>query len=992
MNRKERVSSKWSIAAAVVGLLVIAIAMFGPLSGQDARVLITQAIDETNLVTLAGNTRPEAMVRGNDRGPVPDSFAMTYMELQLKRPLWLQHQFDQFLVEQTTKGSPNYHRWITQEELGTTYGLAQQDVDAITSWLQSKGFTVDQVLPSRMVIGFSGTAGQVREAFRTEIHFLEINGEQHYANIRDQQIPAALAPAVVGVVSMHDFRPHPMAVRRPDYTFAGCTTSTLPTDPGTCYALVPGDIQTIYNVTPLLKLGLTGTGQVIAVVEDSDTYNNQGDVTTYRNTFLSKYSGTVSTVHPGTGCTDPGALNGTTGAESEANIDAEVAGITAPNATILVAACADTVTFGGLIAVQNYSSYSTKPTIFSMSYGECETLNGNAANAAFASAFSSVNASGVSVFVSAGDTGASTCAVKNSTTAPASNVAGIGVTGFGETVYNVSVGGTDFEDTYQTKFATAASGLNASTIPIATYWNSSNVTLYGSAKSYIPEIPWNGSCASWLISNYLSSSVPAFCNTSTNGGDTTYLNGQAGSGGPSGCATGGPSSVGTTGAYPTGLLSGNSCAGYAKPSWQSGIFGNPADGVRDIPDVSLFASNGWWGHDVVICFSDTANSSGGTSCAGAPSTWSGFGGTSISTPLMAGIQAAINQKWGNQGNPVSTYYAIAKTEFGSSPGNPACYSVNQLSQSRRGIASNCAFYDITQGDNAVDCYDDNCYYTSNYGVLSTQPITAISAVSPGSYTVTPTCTIAAPPNLAAYLSPTGATIYSGGTTATCTPVRTTSGTATKATGTANASTGYLPAAGQTFTIGSTTYTWVSGAPGTTANAVEIPTSATETNIAKNLEAAINATSAQCGSPSSGCFGSATTANPTVTASISSAIVTVTAITAGCGVVPFYQSAQGYYNAFNLTPTGALTPGTGAVGQICSYTLVTAGTGYGGTAGPPTCTVSGGTGSGATCTATVTESTASTPANQPAFPATHGWDFATGIGSVNAYNLVFNGAW
>jgi hypothetical protein len=30
--------------------------------------------------------------------------------------------------------------------------------------------------------------------------------------------------------------------------------------------------------------------------------------------------------------------------------------------------------------------------------------------------------------------------------------------------------------------------------------------------------------------------------------------------------------------------------------------------------------------------------------------------------------------------------------------------------------------------------------------------------------------------------------------------------------------------------------------------------------------------------------------------------------------------------------------------------------------------------------------------RPAFYATPGWDFATGIGTVNAYNLVFNTAW
>src|ERR1017187_5178849 len=114
----------------------------------------------------------------------------------------------------------------------------------------------------------------------------------------------------------------------------------------------------------------------------------------------------------------------------------------------------------------------------------------------------------------------------------------------------------------------------------------------------------------------------------------------------------------------------------AKPSWQSGIFGNPADGVRDIPDVSLFASNGIWGHYVTVCFSDTVN--GGTSCSGSPSGWAGFGGTSVAAPMMAAIQALVNEKWSltKVGNPDPTYYSIAKSEFGSG-GNSACYSINQ---------------------------------------------------------------------------------------------------------------------------------------------------------------------------------------------------------------------------------------------------------------------------------------------------------------------------
>src|SRR5208282_721712 len=187
---------------------------------------------------------------------------------------------------------------------------------------------------------------------------------------------------------------------------------------------------------------------------------------------------------------------------------------------------------------------------------------------------------------------------------------------------------------------------------------------------------------------------------------------------PSGCATGAPA---------VNSVVGGTCAGWPKPSWQS-VFGNPSDGVRDTPDVSLFAANGVWYHFYVFCWSDTAN--GGSSCAGDPDpvngSWSGAGGTSFASPIMAGFQALINQKAGTrQGNPNPTYYQLAATEYGPA-GDSSCNSSNGNT-----VSTTCIFYDVTLGDMDMNClYLDstdifNCYdpvgtFANGYiGVLST---------------------------------------------------------------------------------------------------------------------------------------------------------------------------------------------------------------------------------------------------------------------------------
>jgi hypothetical protein len=191
-----------------------------------------------------------------------------------------------------------------------------------------------------------------------------------------------------------------------------------------------------------------------------------------------------------------------------------------------------------------------------------------------------------------------------------------------------------------------------------------------------------------------------FCNSAT--GKADYLTTTGGSGGPSGCATGTPSK--------SEIVSG-SCAGYAKPSWQS-LAGNPADKVRDIPDVSLFAANGVWGHYYVFCDSDVSD--GGAACTGAPSGWSGAGGTSFAAPIMAAIQALVNQKQGaRQGLPNPVYYSLAAKEYG---GGSNCNST-----SGKSAASTCIFYDVTLGDMDVNCTGStDCYLPSGKnGVLST---------------------------------------------------------------------------------------------------------------------------------------------------------------------------------------------------------------------------------------------------------------------------------
>ena len=197
-------------------LCVLASAVLGAslLPAQTATASIANAnrivspIDESHLVTLAGNTHPAANAK-NDRGAVSPNLPMTDLILVLSRSPEQQAAFDEFVASQNDPSSPNYHQWLTPDQVGERFGPSTSDITAITSWLTGHGFTVTQVTRDHMSIRFNGTAKLVTNAFHTEIHNLEVNGVSHIANMSDPQIPAALSSVVVGVKALHNFFPRP---------------------------------------------------------------------------------------------------------------------------------------------------------------------------------------------------------------------------------------------------------------------------------------------------------------------------------------------------------------------------------------------------------------------------------------------------------------------------------------------------------------------------------------------------------------------------------------------------------------------------------------------------------------------------------------------------------------------------------------------------------------------------------------------------------------
>src|SRR5580692_10937890 len=210
-----------------------------------SRSLITQPIDEAQLSVLKGNTHPLAR-REFDLGTAPATLPMQRMLLVLKRSPDQESALRKLVDDQQDKASTHFHKWLTPTQFGQQFGPTDNDIQVITAWLQSHGFQVGST-KGRTVLEFSGSASQVKEAFHTSIHKYVVHGEQHWANANDPSIPAALAPAVAGIKTLHNFLKKPMVHMAEEYVPAKLVAKSRPefTSGSGLHALTPDDYRTI---------------------------------------------------------------------------------------------------------------------------------------------------------------------------------------------------------------------------------------------------------------------------------------------------------------------------------------------------------------------------------------------------------------------------------------------------------------------------------------------------------------------------------------------------------------------------------------------------------------------------------------------------------------------------------------------------------------------------------------------------------------------------
>jgi pseudomonalisin len=190
---------------AMLALVLVAVAC---LRAHAAGAAADVTLDDGARVALPGSVRPEA-AEAVDQGVLARSVPLEHILVQMAPPAEREDAAERFVAALNDPASPDYHRWIGAQEYGRRFGPADADIGKVTAWLRGQGLAVNVVYPGGL-IDISRTAGTVADAFRTKIHAVSVDGVRHIANLAEPKVPQALASAVAGIVSLHDFMPRPM--------------------------------------------------------------------------------------------------------------------------------------------------------------------------------------------------------------------------------------------------------------------------------------------------------------------------------------------------------------------------------------------------------------------------------------------------------------------------------------------------------------------------------------------------------------------------------------------------------------------------------------------------------------------------------------------------------------------------------------------------------------------------------------------------------------
>jgi subtilase family serine protease len=581
--------------------LVAVCSMIVPSAGaQSVAPRIVSEINNAESATLRNSLHPMAQAQF-DAGRMPADTRLTGVSIVFSRSAAQEAELQGLIAAQQNPSSPLYHQWLTPDQFAARFGMADADLGNVQSWLEQQGFSIDSVARSKNAIRFTGTARQVEQAFSTEMHFYKINGTQHFAPSTALSVPSALAPAVLTVKNLDSFRPasHLLPKKnanlKRNFTGGGVNSGAI--------FFAPGDIATVYDISPLYNASVTGAGQSITIVGQSAI--QVADLEAFQSAALLATKDPTLFLVPTSGSSTVEA----DGDEAESDLDLEWSNGIAPGATINFVYTGNNQNFSAFDSIQ-YAIEEKIGTIVSSSYGLCEAGLDASQTQSLEASLEQGTTQGQTFMAAAGDSGSTDCYG----TTGVGDQQGLAVDYPASSAFVTGMGGTEI-DPSNAAYSTPGQG----------YWeaNTGNSDIVDTVQKYIPEVVWN--------------------DDEPNCGQNDCLS-----------ATGGGTST----------LFANPSWQIGVPGIPSG---SNASKFRLVPDLALYASPDFPGFLFCTSDTSFWSQGQESSCnAGFEDSATGIltaaGGTSFDGPIFSGILALINQDKGyttGQGLINPTLYTLA---------------------------------------------------------------------------------------------------------------------------------------------------------------------------------------------------------------------------------------------------------------------------------------------------------------------------------------------
>ena len=393
----------------------------------------------------------------------------------------------------STPGSADYQKFLTPAQFRAQFSPAQADVNSVSAWLRSQGFSVGSTPGNRKYVEATGTLAQAAKSFDTSFAEYHAEGKTVRGNATALKIPASLT-AVEGVGGLDESQtlahqdkvtPGPALFRNAEPTSAYWGEKTVqdtPTPDDTALPSSPSafapkgyagaQLQGLYGMTGAIGSGNDGRGVTVGVIDayasptilqDANTYSAAHGLPSLNGHFR-------QVVAPGTYNRPENPRQDPQGWAGEETLDVEAVHTMAPGADITYIGAPNN--YRDLDAIMNKVVDKHLADIVTNSYGYGgEALPTGTIKPSLDTQIQAA-AEGISLFFSSGDSADETGGVAGATPSPDWPASSPYVTAVGGTSAGVSqANGRVFELGWETAKGT----LNKTT----TTWNAPTF-LYGS--------------------------------------------------------------------------------------------------------------------------------------------------------------------------------------------------------------------------------------------------------------------------------------------------------------------------------------------------------------------------------------------------------------------------------------------------------------------------------------------------------------------------------